>query len=127
MSLILAVMITPASVQDRDAARLLIQELVNRYGRLQIIWADGGYLGALVTDPYTATEVNTHCDELLSQWNLLDDAEYPWRSDSGFNRGPLVTLNERGATRPGVGFDLINVGTAEIPNWQPPPDTNAPP
>ena len=48
LGLILAIMITPAAVQDRDAAKGLIQSLVTLYGRLQIIWADGGYLGALV-------------------------------------------------------------------------------
>ena len=45
LGLILALMITPAAVQDRDAARPLIKALVSMYGRLQIIWADGGYLG----------------------------------------------------------------------------------
>src|SRR5713101_2875144 len=48
LGLILAIMITPASMQDRDAAKGLIKLLVSLYGRLQIIWADGGYLGALV-------------------------------------------------------------------------------
>jgi len=48
MGLILAVMITPAATQDRDAAKSLIKFLVSMYGRLQLIWADGGYLGALV-------------------------------------------------------------------------------
>src|ERR1017187_828731 len=48
LGLILAIMITPASVQDRDAAKGLIKLLATMYGRLQIIWADGGYLGALV-------------------------------------------------------------------------------
>jgi putative transposase len=48
LGLLLAIMITPAAVQDRDAAKRLIQFLVTMYGRLQIIWADGGYLGALV-------------------------------------------------------------------------------
>ena len=48
LGLILALMITAAAVQDRDAARPLIQARVSLYGRLQIIWADGGYLGALV-------------------------------------------------------------------------------
>jgi putative transposase len=48
LGLMLAMMITPASVQDRDAAKRLIQRLAILYGRLQIIWADGGYLGALV-------------------------------------------------------------------------------
>jgi Transposase and inactivated derivatives len=48
LGLILAIMITPASVQDRDAAKGLIQLLVGTFSRLQVIWADGGYLGALV-------------------------------------------------------------------------------
>jgi len=48
LGLILALLITPAAVQDRDAAKGLIQFLASMYGRLQIIWADGGYLGALV-------------------------------------------------------------------------------
>jgi len=48
LGLILLLRITPASVQDRDAARPLLQALVSLYGRLQIIWADGGYLGTLV-------------------------------------------------------------------------------
>jgi putative transposase len=48
LGLILAIMITPAAVQDRTAAKSLIQLLVTMYGRVQIIWADGGYLGALV-------------------------------------------------------------------------------
>jgi len=48
LGLILAIMITPASVQDRDAAKSLVKFLVTMHGRLQIIWADGGYLGSLV-------------------------------------------------------------------------------
>jgi len=48
LGLILGILITTAAVQDRDAAKLLIQGLVTVFGRLQIIWADGGYLGALV-------------------------------------------------------------------------------
>jgi putative transposase len=44
----LAIMITSAAIQDRDAAKSLIGTLVQWFGRLQIIWADGGYLGALV-------------------------------------------------------------------------------
>lgn len=48
MGLVLAIMITSAAVQDRDAAKGLIKGLVEMFGRLQIIWADGGYLGPLV-------------------------------------------------------------------------------
>jgi len=48
LGLILGIMITSAAVQDRDAAKSLIKGLVSMFGRLQIIWADGGYLGTLV-------------------------------------------------------------------------------
>ena len=48
LGLVLGIMITSAATQDRDAAKNLIGALVQLFGRLQIIWADGGYLGALV-------------------------------------------------------------------------------
>ena len=48
LGLILAIAITSAAVQDRDAAKGLITLLTTMYTRVQIIWADGGYLGALV-------------------------------------------------------------------------------
>jgi putative transposase len=48
LGLVLGMVITSAAVQDRDAAKTLITGLLAGFGRLQIIWADGGYLGALV-------------------------------------------------------------------------------
>jgi putative transposase len=48
LGLILHLVITSAAVQDRDAAKTLVKILVGWFGRLQIIWADGGYLGSLV-------------------------------------------------------------------------------
>lgn len=48
LGLILTMVITSAAVQDRDAAKTLIKTLLGLFGRLQIIWADGGYLGSLV-------------------------------------------------------------------------------
>ena len=48
LGLLLTVMVTSAAVQDRQAAKKLIGTLLDTFQRLQIIWADGGYLGALV-------------------------------------------------------------------------------
>ena len=45
LGFILDVKVTPADVQDRDGARLLL--LASRYGWLKRIWADGGYAGRL--------------------------------------------------------------------------------
>jgi putative transposase len=42
------VVVHAASVQDRDGARLVLEKLVGAFGRLKLIWADGGYAGQLV-------------------------------------------------------------------------------
>jgi len=41
---ILGIVITSAAVPDRVAAKTLITFLLRMFGRLQMIWADGGYL-----------------------------------------------------------------------------------
>ena len=48
LGLLLAVAVHPADIQDRDGARLVLQRLVGRCHRLQVIWADGAYGGKLV-------------------------------------------------------------------------------
>ena len=46
--MLLGVGVSSTSVQDRDGAVTLLASLYLLFGRLQIIWADGGYAGALV-------------------------------------------------------------------------------
>ena len=48
LGMILGLRVTSASVQDRDGAVTLLSSLYLLFGRLQIIWADSGYAGALV-------------------------------------------------------------------------------
>lgn len=48
LGLILAVLILKADIQDRDGARTLLEKVKGQFLRLQRIWADGGYAGALV-------------------------------------------------------------------------------
>jgi len=50
LGLVLLVLVLPANVQDRDAARQLLAQYFGqkRPRRLRQIWADGGYAGALV-------------------------------------------------------------------------------
>jgi transposase len=43
LGLIWALLVTPADVQDRDAAKPLLEEAWGRLPRLQVIWADGAY------------------------------------------------------------------------------------
>jgi putative transposase len=44
----MAVVVHAADIQDRDGAKLVLEELKGRFGRLRLIWADGGYAGQLV-------------------------------------------------------------------------------
>ena len=48
LGLLLAVVVTAASVQDRDAAQPLLDRLRTRYRKIALVWADGGYAGRLV-------------------------------------------------------------------------------
>ena len=48
MGLLLAVVVHAANIQDRDGARLVLSQLLGRFPRLQVIWADAAYAGKLV-------------------------------------------------------------------------------
>src|SRR5271154_5773598 len=45
LGLILAVVVHPANIQDREGARLVLRKLTMAFGWLRLIWVDGGYAG----------------------------------------------------------------------------------
>jgi transposase len=48
LGLVLAVAVTSANVQDRDAAVPLLERLRTMYFSIRLVWADGAYVGSLV-------------------------------------------------------------------------------
>ena len=48
LGLLLGVVVTAASVQDRDGAMSLLASLRHHFSRLRLIWADQAYAGDLV-------------------------------------------------------------------------------
>jgi transposase len=48
LGLLLAVVVHPADVQDRDGAKLVLDKARGLFPSLRLIWADGGYAGALI-------------------------------------------------------------------------------
>jgi transposase len=52
IGLMLALVVTAASVQDRDGGRIVAEDAVEGHRRLTNIWADGGYAGKLVAWVY---------------------------------------------------------------------------
>ena len=48
MGLIISVVVSAASMQDRDGAKLVLQKIKDTIQRLCLIWADGAYAGELI-------------------------------------------------------------------------------
>jgi putative transposase len=48
LGLLLAVVVLPGNIQDRDGAKVLLAKVRKRLPRLRLIWADGAYAGELV-------------------------------------------------------------------------------
>ena len=48
MGLLLAVVVHAANVQDRDGGKRVVAKATATFGRLRLIWADGGYAGKFV-------------------------------------------------------------------------------
>lgn len=59
MGLLLAVVVTAASVQDRDGAKLVFKKVKAQFSRLRLLWADGAYKGPLID------WVKEHCGWVL--------------------------------------------------------------
>ncbi len=57
LGLLLTVLVTAASVQDRDAAKPLLWNLRKAFPQVKLAWADGGYAGKLVTWAKTALKL----------------------------------------------------------------------
>ena len=53
LGLVLTVMVTAASVQDRDGAHRLLALLRERFSTISLVWADGGYAGRLLSWAHT--------------------------------------------------------------------------
>ena len=57
LGLLLTVLVTAASIQDRDAAKPLLWNLKKAFPKVKLAWADGGYAGKLVTWATTALKL----------------------------------------------------------------------
>ena len=53
LGLLLTVVVTAASVQDRDGAKSLLEVLRHQFSRLRLIWADQAYAGDLLAWVWT--------------------------------------------------------------------------
>jgi putative transposase len=71
LGLLLAVVVHPANIQDRDGAKLVFTKarLLGSWPRLQRVWADGGYAGKLID------WVSSFCQWILEIVKRNDDVK----------------------------------------------------
>ena len=67
MGLVLAVVVHPASIQDRDGAKLVLDSIKHTFSRLRLIWADGGYAGQLLMWVRNLRERGRVCMEIVKR------------------------------------------------------------
>ena len=48
IGLLLIVVVHTANIQDRDGAKLVLEQIKGNFSRLELIWADAGYSGKLI-------------------------------------------------------------------------------
>lgn len=48
IGLLLIVVVHSANIQDRDGAKLVLEQVKGKFSRLKLIWADAGYSGQLM-------------------------------------------------------------------------------
>ena len=48
IGILLIVVVHTANIQDRDGAKLVLEQIKGNFSRLELIWADSGYSGQLV-------------------------------------------------------------------------------
>jgi hypothetical protein len=53
-----------------------------------------------LSQPYSSDDVQADTEALLAEWDLTNDAAYPWRTDTGVSKAPLVTRDEWGPNDP---------------------------
>jgi len=58
LGLILAVMVTPASVQDRDGAVPVLREVHREHPTVSKVWVDGAYNGQVIDDLRAETSID---------------------------------------------------------------------
>ena len=67
IGLLLIVVVHTANIQDRDGAKLVLEQIKGNFSRLELIWADAGYSGQLVD------WVNSVCGWILEIVKRSDD------------------------------------------------------
>ena len=69
IGLLLIVIVHTANIQDRDGAKLVLEQVKGTFSRLELIWADAGYSGKLVD------WVNSVCGWTLDIIRRSDDVK----------------------------------------------------
>ena len=92
---------TKSGVQETESIDITDDSLIYTYNQQvenESVWITNFDFTVTISfsNTNTATDVLTDLYSLLDEWDLTDDAVYPWRTDSYTSIAPLVMRNEPG-------------------------------
>jgi putative transposase len=82
---LLAVVVHPANIPDRQGGKLVLQAMGSGFPRLQRIWADQGYTGTLI--PWAAQEHGVNLDVVYPAFRQLQRYAPDVAPDLGYQSG----------------------------------------
>jgi hypothetical protein len=65
---------------------------------------------ATLSDAYTDSDVYSEIKDMLNHWDLTDDKQYPWRTDSKASIAPLVGRDEQANNNFTTNFSVADYG-----------------
>ena len=93
LGLLLKVVVHPASLQDRQGGRLLVEAMKGQFPTLTKIWADQGYTGAFKT--WASTELQLDLEVVYPWWRQLQRYVPEMLEEQGFDPQAFHVLPRR--------------------------------
>jgi len=93
LGLLLKVVVHPASLQDRQGGRLLVEALKGQFPTLTKIWADQGYTGAFKT--WASTELQLDLEVVYPWWRQMQRYVPEMLEEQGFDPQAFHVLPRR--------------------------------
>lgn len=95
LGLVLAVVVHPASVADRDGGRAVVEGAVERYPALAKLWVDAGYRGRFVAWAREERRLDVEVVTRPRRWTRIPAGEEPPPLPTGVTVQPRRWVVER--------------------------------
>lgn len=120
LGLVLLLLVTPASMQDRDGGAMLLKMAASRYPNVQLVWADSAYRGAVLEDASRVTGIAIEVKERPSEQKGFIPVKKRWvveRTFGWLNRARRLSKDYEqtiSSSQAWIDLAMIRIGLATI-------------